>query len=115
MLLANLARFASPAYMAWTVSGDLIIMMSRAQKRTETKPEIICFDVQKQRNGPTGPTYMESFMEYIQFRDTDYEPQSRQRSTSAGFDDVGKPDGLALKPRTRSGGGYNGHRADIDD
>jgi branched-chain amino acid transport system permease protein len=27
LLLANLARFASPAYMAWTVSGDLILMI----------------------------------------------------------------------------------------
>jgi branched-chain amino acid transport system permease protein len=27
LLLGNLARFASPAYMAWTVSGDLIVMI----------------------------------------------------------------------------------------
>jgi branched-chain amino acid transport system permease protein len=27
LLLANLARFASPAYMAWMVSGDLILMI----------------------------------------------------------------------------------------
>jgi branched-chain amino acid transport system permease protein len=27
LLLSNLARFASPAYMAWTVSGDLIVMI----------------------------------------------------------------------------------------
>jgi branched-chain amino acid transport system permease protein len=27
LLLGNLTRFASPAYMAWTVSGDLIIMI----------------------------------------------------------------------------------------
>ena len=26
MLLANLARFISPSYMAWTVSGELIVM-----------------------------------------------------------------------------------------
>jgi branched-chain amino acid transport system permease protein len=26
MLLANLARFVSPSYMAWTVSGELIVM-----------------------------------------------------------------------------------------
>lgn len=27
MLLANLTKFASPAYMSWTVSGDLIVMV----------------------------------------------------------------------------------------
>jgi branched-chain amino acid transport system permease protein len=27
LLLGNLARFASPAYMAWNVSGDLIVMI----------------------------------------------------------------------------------------
>ena len=27
LLLGNLARFASPAYMAWTVSGDLIVII----------------------------------------------------------------------------------------
>jgi branched-chain amino acid transport system permease protein len=27
LLLGNLARFASPAYLAWTVSGDLIVMI----------------------------------------------------------------------------------------
>ena len=27
LLLANLTRFASPAYMFWTVSGDLIVMV----------------------------------------------------------------------------------------
>ncbi len=27
LLLGNLTRFASPAYMAWTVSGDLIVMI----------------------------------------------------------------------------------------
>jgi branched-chain amino acid transport system permease protein len=27
LILANLAKFATPAYMAWTVSGELIVMV----------------------------------------------------------------------------------------
>jgi branched-chain amino acid transport system permease protein len=38
LLLGNLARFASPAYMAWTVSGDLIVMIILGGVATITGP-----------------------------------------------------------------------------